>query len=240
MRPLRRQVIVPAGADDAFRVFTERIGAWWPMTKHSVYGEGAVAGFRDGCLVETGPAGDESVWGTVLAWEPPRLLAMTWHPGKDEAVAGRVEVSFEPVTDASTMVTITHTGWETAASRDNYKHGWPAVLAEYAARVPASPSSQEPVWLVLRHTAGVERPMEHPGFAGHREFLGRLQERGVLVAAGPFPGSGGEGMTIVRVPANDAAALLAEANDGDSSVAGGVLEVRVRPWVVAARGSSIP
>jgi uncharacterized protein YciI len=223
--PLRRQTIVPAGADEAFRVFTERIGEWWPRP----------AAFRDGTLAEVGPDGATgTLLGTVITWEPPRLVAL-------DSIAGRVEVSFEPVTDALTMVTVTHTGWEIAASREDFERGWPGVVASFAAVVrPAESAGDELVWLVLQHTAGVDRPMEHPGFAGHRAFLGSLQERGLLVAAGPFPGSDGEGMTIVRVPASSAAELLAEANHGDTSVAGGVLEVRVRPWVVVLRGSSLP
>jgi uncharacterized protein YciI/uncharacterized protein YndB with AHSA1/START domain len=229
-------VVVPAGADAAFRVFADRIGSWWPVAEHSVYGAGSVAAFRDGKLIETGPDGTETVWGTVLTWEPPRLIGMTWHPGRSADSAGEVVVSFEPVTSAQTMVTITHSGWQSLAARDNYKSGWPTVLGAFSATFEAAPDGDDPIWLVLQHTAGVERPLEHPGFAGHRAFLDRLHTRGVLVAAGPFPGSGGEGMTIVRVPASSAGELLAEANDGDPSVAGGVLEVRVRPWHVVSRG----
>jgi hypothetical protein len=39
--PLRRQVVVPAGAQVAFDVFTQRIGGWWPVAKFSVYGPDA-------------------------------------------------------------------------------------------------------------------------------------------------------------------------------------------------------
>jgi hypothetical protein len=67
-----------------------------------------------------------------------------------------------------------------------------------------------------------------------------LRERGVLVAAGPFAGSG-EGMTVVRLPGPDAVAgLLTSAYEQDSSVTEHVLEVRVRPWDVVLIGSSIP
>ena len=56
---------------------------------------GATTAFRDGRLIETGPAGDEVAWGEVLAWVPPRLLRMTWHPGYEAERASEVEVSFE-------------------------------------------------------------------------------------------------------------------------------------------------
>jgi uncharacterized protein YndB with AHSA1/START domain/uncharacterized protein YciI len=237
--PLRRQIVVPAGPQAAFDVFTRRIGAWWPVARFSVYGEKATPEFRAGRLVETGPDGDETLWGTVLDWDPPRLLRLTWHPGNPAERAGRVEVRFEPVTESLTLVTVTHDGWERsadpAAARDEYRNGWPAVVAEYAAAVPpVAPAGDGPVWLVLSYTPGpdVGDPFAHPGFAGHPAFLATLQKRGVLVAAGPFGGSG-EGMTVLRVPdPGHVAALVAEATERDAAVVKGVLEVRVRPWNV--------
>jgi uncharacterized protein YciI len=107
---------------------------------------------------------------------------------------------------------------------------------------PAGDPGAGPVWLVLTHTPapGVGNPFEHPGFAGHPAFLASLRERGVLVAAGPFPGTG-EGMTVVRVDdPGAAAAMVAGATEADASVAGGVLEVRVRPWIVIASGAPLP
>ena len=41
--PLRREVIVAADRDLAFRVFTERIGAWWPLAGHSVHSHDAAS-----------------------------------------------------------------------------------------------------------------------------------------------------------------------------------------------------
>jgi uncharacterized protein YndB with AHSA1/START domain/uncharacterized protein YciI len=243
--PIRRQIVVPAGAETAFAVFTERIGAWWPVARHSVYGEHATAAFRDGRLIETGPGGEEAVWGTVLDWQPPRRLLMTWHPGQGAERASEVEVGFAPVTETQTLVTVTHSGWERftdpAAARDEYRNGWPTVLDGYAAQVPAGEKAGGPVWLVLTHTPapGVGDPLQHPGFAGHPAYLESLRERGVLVGAGPFPASG-EGMTIIRLadPA-EAGEYLREANEDDTSVAACVLEVRVRPWVPLVKGSSL-
>jgi uncharacterized protein YndB with AHSA1/START domain/uncharacterized protein YciI len=244
--PIRRQVVVPAGTQTAFEVFTAEIGSWWPFERHSVYGAKATATFRDGRLVETGPDGDESEWGSVLEWEPPRRIRMTWHPGRAAENPSEVEVTFAPVTETQTLVTITHEAWERfddpQAARAEYGNGWPTVLAGYARSVESSDDpGTGPVHLVLTHTPapGVGNPLRHPGFAGHTAFLESLRERGLLVAAGPFPGSG-EGMTVVRLDeAGQAAAMVAEAREGDASVAGGVLEVRVRPWVVVALGVPI-
>jgi uncharacterized protein YndB with AHSA1/START domain len=140
--PIRRQVVVPAAPDRAFDVFTQRIGSWWPVDRHSVHGTGATAAFRDGRLIETGPGGEEVEWGTVLAWEPPRLLRMTWHPGYAAERASEVEVEFTAAADGHTVVTLTHRDWsrfpDPAAARDNYGVGWPVVLAAYAAMLPSA------------------------------------------------------------------------------------------------------
>jgi uncharacterized protein YciI len=246
--PIHRQIVVPAPAGQAFEVFTARIGEWWPVGRFSVFGEGAAAAFRDGELVETGPDGGTALWGTVLDWQPPRSFRMTWHPGRDASAASIVEVSFAPVGDAATLVTVTHSGWESLDGRTEYQRGWPAVLASYAPAVlasfapavPGEPADDEVV-LVLNHAAapGAGNPFEHPLFGEHARFLQGLRDRGVLVGAGPFPGTG-EGMTIVRVAdVAEAAAVVHDAHYTDGSVTGGVLEVRARPWVVMLRDLSL-
>jgi uncharacterized protein YndB with AHSA1/START domain/uncharacterized protein YciI len=242
--PIRRQVVVPAGPLTAFDVFTAEIGSWWPLERFSVYGPKATTAFRDGRLVETGPDGDESEWATVLDWDPPRRLRLSWYPGRSPASSTVVEVTFAPVTETQTLVTVTHDDWERfaepAASRTEYGNGWLLVLGRYTTSVePDGDSGTGPVYLVLTHTPapGIGNPLEHPEFAGHTAFLESLRERGILVAAGPFPGSG-EGMTVVRLDdPGEIAAMVAEAREGDASVVDGVLEVRVRPWIVVAVGT---
>jgi hypothetical protein len=121
------------------------------------------------------------VWGTVLEWEPPRLIRMTWHPGHAAENPSEVEVTFARVTETQTLVTIAHDGWERfadpQAARAEYGNGWPMVLADYARSVePAGDPGDGPVWLVLTHTPapGVGDPFQHPGFAGHLAFLESL------------------------------------------------------------------
>jgi uncharacterized protein YndB with AHSA1/START domain/uncharacterized protein YciI len=242
--PIRRQVVVPAAADIAFDVFTADIGRWWPVAAGFSVFAGTVA-FLDGRIVEYGPGGAEAaVWGSVLDWEPPRRIRLSWHPGSDSDKASEVEVSFAPVTDDQTLVTVEHRGWERladpAAARQEYHRGWPEVLAHYVAGMGGTASGGDgPVWLALLHTPGpgIADVFAHPDFGGHVAFLRGLQERGVLVAAGPFTGSG-EGMTVLRVGPDEVAEYVRRAQDEDRSVVRGVLLVRVRPWQVMFTGQT--
>ena len=132
--PVQREVVVDLEPDRAFQVFTDKIGEWWPLGDFGVFGAGASVVVREGMIVES--LGDKTaVWGTVTEWEPPSRLAFTWHPGKDPGTASAVSVSFEPV-GGGTRVLLEHTGWEVfsdpAGARDEYDHGWPAVLARYS------------------------------------------------------------------------------------------------------------
>jgi uncharacterized protein YndB with AHSA1/START domain len=144
--PLRREVLVDAGREIAFAVFTDRIGAWWPLGDFSVHGADASVSFVDpgvgARIVESKEGAADAVWGTVTRWEPPELLAFTWHPGLASEAASRVVVTFVE-TDGKTLVTLEHTGWESfgeraAEARENYRQGWAVVLGAYVAQFAAA------------------------------------------------------------------------------------------------------
>jgi len=141
--PLRREILVDAEPGLAFAVFTERIGQWWPLGSHSVYGADATVGFDrpgvGGRIVESKTGADDAVWGTVTSWEPGRSIGFTWHPGNSEENASQVTVTFadEGADTGKTLVTLEHAGWEVfgeeaAQARADYDHGWPLVLGHYA------------------------------------------------------------------------------------------------------------
>jgi uncharacterized protein YndB with AHSA1/START domain len=139
LAPLEVQVTVARTPEAAFRLFTEETHTWWPLASHSVGQEEAEAcifeGREGGRIFERCRDGRTHTWGTVLAWEPPHRVAFTWHPGRGEETAQRVEVRFVPVGDEGTRVELTHRDWEVLGekaeeTRRGYEKGWAFVLGE--------------------------------------------------------------------------------------------------------------
>ena len=138
--PVLRSVTIECSPEHAFSVFTERAEDWWPLDRHSVYeGEAASVVFGPGVggrIVERSKAGEESVWGEILVWEPGQRLVYTWHPGHEpDEPSTEVELRFVAVGDG-TRVELEHRGWEALAqpeeTRSGYEQGWPGVLALFA------------------------------------------------------------------------------------------------------------
>lgn len=140
---LRKVVTVETTPQRAFELFTKGIQQWWPLATHSVgeqqavgvtFGEGV-----GGTIVETLADGTRTVWARVTRWEPPHVVAFTWHPGNPESEAGHVEVTFTPDTPGSTVVELVHTGWERrpdgARAREGYDTGWNIVLNQFVRAV---------------------------------------------------------------------------------------------------------
>lgn len=139
--PVERSIQVPWDPETAFRRFTERIDEWWPLETHACAPEEAetcaVEPGVGGRLYETTRDGEEHLWGTITAWDPPRRLAFTWHPGRPTATRQDVEVTFAPVR-GGTRVEVVHTGWERLGkeaeeTREQYGPGWEFVLGRYSA-----------------------------------------------------------------------------------------------------------
>lgn len=162
--PVVRSAEVGAGPERAFDVFTQEMGAWWPLPTHSVHGEraGGVL-IRDGRVSEFSISGQESVWGEVRSWEPPGRLVLGWHPGRAGDPSTEVLVSFESVGDGS-RVTIDHRGWDGlgggAADRRRAYVGpdaWGAMLDRFAALVESTEAQARPA---ERLSPGAQSPAD--------------------------------------------------------------------------------
>jgi uncharacterized protein YndB with AHSA1/START domain len=141
IEPVRRSVTVPRSVEDAFRLFTEGIGSWWPFERHSI-GEDKVEtavfeGRVGGELYERQRDGTRSHWATVLAWEPPNRVVLEWKVNPEAAAATELEIRFSAEGDG-TRVDLEHRGWErfgdaAEEARAGYADGWQLVLGRYEA-----------------------------------------------------------------------------------------------------------
>ena len=140
--PINKELKVPLSATDAFKLFTDQIDTWWPKAKFSVKGAESTVTFadhKDGEIVETTADGGPEIWGTIIAYDPGRYLAFTWHPGRPAEEATVVTVSLIQKEDG-TLCALTHGGFDilgdTAdAVSTSYLHGWDFVLGCYAGAV---------------------------------------------------------------------------------------------------------
>jgi hypothetical protein len=134
---------------EAFRVFVEEIDLWWRHgVKFRAGGRGRSVLHLEprlgGRLFETLRSGNDddrgddrdeagdvapahvAQTGEIVEWSPPagfvlRWRALNFRPGE----ATRVEVRFEPQGDASTLVSVVHTGWAALPPDHPVRHGEP-------------------------------------------------------------------------------------------------------------------
>lgn len=149
--PIVKSIDVRRSASDAFRVFTDEISAWWPLESHTrantKAGEATVRVTVEprvgGRIYETLNDGRELDWGQVTAYEPGAHFAMQWRMGRPAEQGTDVSVRFEPLSDATCRVTLTHENWERmgeegAKMREMYNNGWATVFdqrfGDYAGR----------------------------------------------------------------------------------------------------------
>jgi uncharacterized protein YndB with AHSA1/START domain len=147
LAPIRKTVTVNRSLQDAFRIFTEGMGRWWPLETHAVFAdreagvrpETAVFEEREGGRVfERMADGREAHWADVLVWEPPRRLVLAWRTNPDSPAPTEIEVTFREMQEGTTEVELEHRGWERLgdrgpAARGDYASdsGWTMVLGRY-------------------------------------------------------------------------------------------------------------
>jgi uncharacterized protein YndB with AHSA1/START domain len=144
---IRGSVTVGVPVEQAFRVFTDSFGSWWPPEYHIGQADMADAVLEPragGRWYERGIDGSECDWGKVLAWEPPHRLLVTWQINgqwqydPDPEHASEIEVRFTADGPGHTMVELEHRLLERLvdgqAIRDAISGGggWIAILELFA------------------------------------------------------------------------------------------------------------
>lgn len=84
---VRKEVSVEAPQAVAWRVFTEKMGTWWPLDNYKIGKAKAVDAVIEphvgGRWYELGDDGSTCDWGRVLVWEPHSRLVLTWDISAD-------------------------------------------------------------------------------------------------------------------------------------------------------------
>jgi uncharacterized protein YndB with AHSA1/START domain len=142
IEPIHASVTVHRTPDDAFHVFTQEMGSWWPLqalsmaedTEGRIKAESVVFEEREGGRVyEVMSDGTEGMWATVLAWDPLRRLVLAWKPNLTDNPPTELEVTFT-ADGEDTRVDLEHRGWERLGAlaeeaRSGYGENWNGVLA---------------------------------------------------------------------------------------------------------------
>jgi uncharacterized protein YndB with AHSA1/START domain len=145
---VRRQIVVDAPIERAFKVFTAQFGDFKPK-EHNLLGapitETMFEPHVGGHIYDRAEDGSECRWARVLAYEPPDrvvfswLISPYWQLEADEANASEVEVRFVAETPERTRIELEHRnldrhgpGWEGVREGVEGDAGWPLYLNRYA------------------------------------------------------------------------------------------------------------
>jgi uncharacterized protein YndB with AHSA1/START domain len=149
-----KSIVVEVPRVQAFEFFI-RQEAWWPARTHHLAeppGETVVLEpFVGGRWFERGKDGRECDWGTVLVWEPPRRIVVTWQIGAgwvyepDPSKASEIEVRFLAESQRRTRIEFEHRHLERYGEQAERMRsildapgGAAGVLRAYAARLRRS------------------------------------------------------------------------------------------------------
>jgi len=113
---VRKVVTVRAPPELAWRVFTEKMSTWWPLSTFKIGKVEAVEAVIEprigGRWYERGVDGTTCDWGTVLSWEPYSHLVLSWDLNADwqydPTLKTEIEVRFVAEGKDSTRVELEH------------------------------------------------------------------------------------------------------------------------------------
>ncbi len=112
--PVRQSTVVRATQAHTFRVFIEKLADWWPLDPFSYGGSTrietvSVDGRTGGEVWERWHDGSVHPWGTILEWNPPGTVTLSWNVTGEPT---EVELRFVPLDNSTTRVELEHRGWD--------------------------------------------------------------------------------------------------------------------------------
>ena len=150
---IQTSIVVEAPIEQAFSVFTEDIGTWFPPEYNLLDVDIEKRVFEThvgGHVYDIGTDGSECHWARVLAYEPPNRVVFSWDLSPqwqvetDHDKTSEIEVRFTSESPERTRVDLEHRnlerhgeGWEDQRDQLGSDSGWPGVMRRYADRVAA-------------------------------------------------------------------------------------------------------
>src|SRR5262249_12000555 len=138
--PVLKSVTVRRAQADAFRLYTESYGQWWPFATHSIGQDKVETAIMEprkgGRLYERWKDGSIHPYREVLVWEPPHRVVHTWHVARTPEQASEVKLRFIAVAPGQTRVELEHRNWEKMGGdeirdmRERYNNGWETVFVK--------------------------------------------------------------------------------------------------------------
>ncbi|ATB50627.1 SRPBCC domain-containing protein [Corallococcus macrosporus] len=143
---IQHSVVVDAPVDQAFQFFTGALGRWWPLAytfAGTQFQTAEVEPRPGGRWFERTLEGQETSWGEVREWAPPRALVLSFaithdrQPAPPEA-ASEVTFHFQPEGTHQTRVQVQHRDFQRHGPEGGpvlregmaSPQGWPLILAE--------------------------------------------------------------------------------------------------------------
>jgi uncharacterized protein YndB with AHSA1/START domain len=140
--PIVQSAFVEVPPPRAFTLFAGMMGDWW--------GQGKTVGRQPHVAIVIEPVpggrwyerdadGNETMWGNVIAWEPPHRLLLAWRLGPDfvydPSLETELELNFMPEGEG-TRVTLEHRHLErfgalARETSEKLRNGWPGVFARF-------------------------------------------------------------------------------------------------------------
>jgi len=142
MQTIKKQLLLNASQETAFRVFTERMGEWWPKTHHigkTPPTDSIIEQRENGRWYSTHEDGTECNLGKVLVWDPYGRLLLAWQINGnfkyDPDLISELELLFQAEEHGRTRVTMEHRDLEKLAGGakiiEDMERGWGLILQLY-------------------------------------------------------------------------------------------------------------
>jgi len=142
MESIKKELVVEASQETAFRVFTEQMDAWWPKTHHigkTPMVHSIIEGRKEGRWYSTHEDGSEANVGKVLVWDPYGRLVLVWQVNgnfqHEPDLHSEVELLFLEEGPTTTRIKFEHRDIEKlrggAKVIDDMAQGWSMILNLY-------------------------------------------------------------------------------------------------------------